>query len=273
MTVKRGDGKSAWSKDDSPYQYIKESKVKEALDYIFGRLKDKRPVTETVGEVTYAVRADGTLGEPVRELAPQWTKPTLELHSLSGLVAALLKGFDGLEPEKVLVHVVDPWAVKVSSAEADRYGRRHLWALALYKQDVSFAFGNYYKPDDFLIAFRSSFLYNDDAVKVQQVCSTVGSGEAVLVADDGVSQEITVKSGTVTRSAINLPADGIPLVPWRTFRDAAPVMSKFLLRMKGAKEGLPTIALHEIDAQWKRETVNSVAHYLTDALPGFTIIS
>ena len=95
----------------------------------------------------------------------------------------------------------------------------------------------------------------------------------MLVADDGISQEVTIKSGTVTRSSIHLPADGIPLVPWRTFRDATPVTSKFLLRMKGVKDSLPTIALFEIDAQWKRETVNSVAKWLTTELPGFTVIA
>jgi hypothetical protein len=249
------------------------SKVKEALQYILGRLKDQRPVTHKVGNTDYAVGSDGTLGDPVRDLAPQWTKPAVEVSSLSGLAAALKGGIDEIKPAEVFVHVSDPWTVRVASLAADDYGKRHVWVVAKHVNDSGFAFDNYYKPEDFIIKFRASFLYNDEAAKVQLLCSSLGSGSEVLVADDGISQEITVKSGTVTRSSQHLPADGISLVPWRTFRDANPVMSKFLLRMKGVKDSLPLIALFEIDAQWKRETVNSVAKYLTESLPGFTIIA
>jgi len=248
------------------------SKVKEALQYIFGRLKDKHPVTHKVEGVEYSVNADGTLGNPIRELAPL-AKPTLEVSSLSGLALALKGGLDSVKTDEVFIHVSDPWTVRVVSLAGDEFGRRRAWAVAKYVNDSAFLFDNYYKPEDFIIKFRASFLYNDEAVNVHRVCSTVGSGEAVLVADDGISQEVTIKSGTVTRSSIHLPADGIPLVPWRTFRDATPVTSKFLLRMKGVKDSLPTIALFEIDAQWKRETVNSVAKWLTTELPGFTVIA
>lgn len=247
--------------------------VKEILQYLFGRLKDQRPVVEKVGEVNYAIRADGTLGEPIRGLSPQWTKPAVLLSSLSGLVATLAAGIDGVKPEEVFLHVVDPWTVKVLSILADDFGERHLWAAAKYVPDSAFTFNTYYSPEDFIIKFRSSFLYNDEAVKVQQVCSTVGAGEAVLVADDGISQEVTIKSGTVTRSSVSLPADGIALTPWRTFRDANPVTSKFLLRMKGVKDALPTIALFEIDAQWKRETVNSVADWLSEQMPTYKVVA
>lgn len=249
------------------------SKVKEVLQYLFGRLKDKHPVTHKVGDVEYAVEADGTLGDPVRELAPQWTTPTVEVSSLSGLAAIVKAGADDLEPKNVFVHVVDPWTVRVASLSGDDFGKRHVWAVAKYVYDSAFLFDHYYNPEDFIIKFRSSFLFNDEAVKVQALSSTLTSGTEVTVADDGISQAITIKSGTVTRSAQTLPAEGISLIPWRTFRDANPVMSKFLLRMKGVKDALPQIALFEIDAQWKRETVNSVAKYLTEALPEFTVIA
>ena len=95
----------------------------------------------------------------------------------------------------------------------------------------------------------------------------------MLVADDGVSQEITLKSGTVTRAGITLPADGVRLIPWRTFREAKPVESKFLLRMKGVKDDLPQIALFEIDAKWRLDTVDAIADYLKAELPTATIIT
>jgi hypothetical protein len=99
------------------------------------------------------------------------------------------------------------------------------------------------------------------------------SGNAVAINDDGISQEVVVKSGTLTKAGIVLPSDGVPLIPWRTFRDANPVISRFLLRMKGVKDGLPLIAIFEIDAKWKLDTVSSIRSYLAGQLPDATIIA
>lgn len=242
--------------------------------YIFGRFKERRPVTVKVGEQDYAVQSDGTLGKAVRELEPQWDNPTLEVSTLSGLVSAVQAGLDGLDTKAVALRVADHLTAEVVSIAADKFGRRHVYVRARHQQETKFVFDKYYTtPEEFIIAFRSSFYFNDEATKVQQLCSTVGAGDAVLVTDDGISQEVQVKSGTVTRTTVALPADGVPLIPWRTFRDANPVESKFLLRMKGVKDALPHIALFEIDAKWRVDTMQSIANYLAAQLPGMAIIA
>lgn len=247
--------------------------MKEVLDYLFGRLKAERPVTHKVDKQEYAVKADGTLGEPVRELAPQWRKPTLLVSRLEGLADAYRERIDGLEHGKVAFHIVDYLTVQIVSVEADQFGHRQVWAQAKHKPEAGFVFGKYYDPEPFLLAFRSSFYFNEDAVKVQQLCSSVGAGDAVLVNDDGISQEVQIKSGTVTRNKVELPADGVPLIPWRTFRCVSPVVSKFLLRMKAVKEGLPQIALHEIDAKWELDTIASLRHWISEHAEGAIIIA
>lgn len=252
------------------------SKVVSALEYLFGRMKAERPVTVTVGEQAYAVKSDGTIGEPIRELLPiaPPANPTLEVSTLSGLVAAVKSKLDGLDPQAVALRVVDVHAVEVVSLESDKYARRHVWVRAKHAAETKFEFDKYYSsPESFLIAFRSSFHFNDEAVKVAKLCSVVSSGDSVAVTDDGISQAIQVNAGTVTRSTVDLPADGIPLIPWRTFREANPVESKFLLRMKGVKESLPHIALFEIDAKWRVETVQAIATYLRRELPELAIIA
>lgn len=237
--------------------------MKEVLEYLFGRLKAERRTVEFVEGQPYALRPDGTLGAPVRELAPQWSSPTLEVSTLTGLSDLVRERLDDYDARCAL-HVVDHLTVHLVSLLADSYGHRHIYARARHTPDAPFRFGEWYAPEDFLIAFRASFLFTEDAVKVQKVCSTVGAGDAVLVADDGLSQEITVKSGTVTRGSVALPADGIPLVPWRTFPEAVPVESRFLLRMKARKDALPAVALFEIDARWKMQTMQSVAKWLRE---------
>jgi hypothetical protein len=252
------------------------SGVKDVLEYLFGRLKAERPVSVHVDNQAYAVRSDGTIGDPIRELRPIPTieNPKGEVKTLSGLVSAVNAGIDGVDPAKVAFRVADIYTVEVVSLVADEFGRRHVWARAKHQPETSFTFNKYYdSPESFIIAFRAAFYFNDEATKVQQLCSTVGAGDAVLVVDDGVSQEVTVKAGTVTRSTVQLPADGVALIPWRTFRDASPVESKFLLRMKAVKDALPHIALFEIDAKWQVDTMQSIANYIAKQLPAANIIA
>jgi len=244
----------------------------EFLQYLFGRLKNERPVTKEVNGQAYAVCVDGTLGDPVRELAPQWTAPTLQLNSLSGLVDACNAGLDGFSHEEAALHIVDPFTVNLVAIKADEFGQRHIWASARYAHETKFEFDHFYIPEKFRILFQASFYLNEDAVKVLRVASTVSCETSIGIADDGVSQAITVKDGAVQRTAVELPSDGIPLVPWRTWREVNPVTSKFLLRMKSVKDDLPQIALFEIDAKWQVDTIESIRAYLLKQLPQAIII-
>jgi len=244
--------------------------MQEFLQYLFGRLKDVKPVTTKVGDQDYA---DGTLGDPIRALKPQFDAPTFNIATLSGLIALVNAKVDAF-PAEVGLHIVTHRQVDLVSLKADEFGRRHVYASATHRAETPFVFDKYYtSPEEFLIAFRASFFFEENAVKVQQLCSMIGSGEAVAVTDDGLSQEVVVKSGTVTKAAVPLPADGVPLIPWRTFREVSPVQSRFLLRMKGVKDGLPQIALFEIDAKWQLDTRGAIASWLSTNVPGITVIS
>jgi hypothetical protein len=242
------------------------------LQYLLGRLKDVRPVTHDVKGQAYAVRENGTLGDAVRDLAPQFIKPTLTLNTLSGLVAAYKAGLDDLPARDVAFSILSPVAVALESIKADDFGHRHIFGAAQHKEDSGFQFNRFYPPEEFLIAFRAGFLFNEMATKVQQLCSSLTAESSVEVADDGMSQMVTVKQGAVTRSAVQLPPE-IPLIPWRTFREVNPVESKFLLRMKAVKDSLPHIALFEIDGKWKLDTVQSIHDYITENLPEATVIA
>lgn len=241
--------------------------MRDFLEYLFDRLKDKTPVTVEVDGQAYAVNYDGTLGEPVRELAPQFIKPTFKVQTLSALALAVAAGIDSFGNE-VALHVVDYRTVQLVSTRADAYGHRHVFIEAKHEDECSFQFNVFMPAEKFLIDMKTSFFTNDDAVKVQRVVSSLESGQNVTTADDGLSQRLELKGGTISKAEVVLPADGVPLIPWRTFRDAAPVESKFLLRLKGQKDGVPHAALFEIDAKWKLDTVNSVAGWLRSNVSG-----
>jgi hypothetical protein len=246
--------------------------IAEALEFLAKIQTPKNPVTVELHGKPYAVKADGTVGEAVKPVDLRFPRPVLQVNTLSGLVGAY-RAKVGELGQRVAFHVESYLSVRLLDLDADEYGKRLTYAVATHTPDTAFTFNKYMEPEQFLIAFRSSFYFNDEAVKVQQLCSTVVSGNTVAVADDGVSQEITVASGTVTKTAVVLPASGVPLIPWRTFRDANPVVSNFLLRMKGVKDALPQIALFEIDAKWQLDTMGSIRSYLAGELPDATIIA
>lgn len=233
----------------------------------------KNPVFVTVGEHDYAVKADGTLGEPIRKvLLPQFTKPTLKVATLTALAAACIAKVDGFG-EDVALHVTDFLTVQLVSTKADEYGRRHVYIEAKHQVETPFKFNTYLAAEDFQIALRTSFLLNDEAVKVLTVASNLESGQQISVGDDGLSQKIEVKIGTVSKTSVTLPSDGIPLIPWRTFRDADPVESKFLLRLQQVKDDLPKVALFEIDQKWKLDTIQSIANWIKTNIPLLKVIA
>jgi hypothetical protein len=246
--------------------------IAEALEFLAGIQTPKNPVTVEVKDQAFAVKADGTIGDAVRPADLTWPKPALALSSLSGLVSAY-KAKVGKLGSRVALHVVNYLQVDLVDLDENEVGKRLTYATAKHVPDTSFKFGEFMDPEPFLLKFRAGFYFNDEAVKVQQLCSTIGSASGVAIADDGISQEVTVKSGTLTKAGVLLPADGVPLIPWRTFRDASPVESRFLLRMRGVKDGLPQIALFEIDGRWQIDTVNSIRSYLAGELTDAIIIA
>ena len=246
--------------------------IKEALDFLAGIQTPKNPITVEVGGQQFAVTEDGTLGNAVHPADLTWPKPTLVLSTLSGLVSAYNAKVGNLGA-RVALQVVNYLQVDLVDLDENEVGKRLVYASAKHVPDTGFKFGEFMDPEPFLLKFRTGFYYNEEAVKVQQLCSTIASASGVAVADDGVSQEVTVKSGTLTKAGVTLPADGVPLIPWRTFRDASPVESRFLLRMRGVKDGLPQIALFEIDGRWQADTVGSIRNYLAGELSDATIIA
>jgi hypothetical protein len=246
--------------------------IKEALEYLTKLQTPLHPVTVEVEKQPYAVRADGTIGEPICKIDSRFIPTPLLTTTLSGLVEAYKAKYDKLG-DRVAFQIASPFEVTLCDLDSDDYGKQRIYAIAKHVEEKPFKFDAYWESEAFLIVFRQGFLFTEDAAKVAQLCSTLTSSNAVGVADDGISQEVTTKAGTVTKTSVVLPADGVPLVPWRTFRDANPVQSKFLLRMKGVKDAVPHIALFEIDAMWKLDTIASIRKYLNDSLPEAIVIA
>lgn len=241
------------------------------LDW-FKSLKDKpQPVTVEVKGVDFAVKTDGTLGDPVRPVIPvaPVETPVLNLTTLSGLVAAFKANVDGfaeLGASAVQVESFD--SVALVSLQADEWGRRHVWARAKSTEVNPFKFGEYLDPELFLITAQAGFMPIDGHyTNMLRLCSSLKAGSSVQVADDGYSQSVVIQEGGVSHGEVQLPPR-VSLRPYRTFREVDPVESDFLLRFKAQKDALPAVALIPVDAgRWKTDTAFTVAAWLKKNLP------
>lgn len=211
------------------------------------------------------------LGEVIQPPRPA----ALEVSTLTGFVDAIRAGVAGSLDRRV-IHVEDYLKVTAKNAYPDIHGFRDTVLRATHKPLGVFNFGDYYSdPEKFIIALQAGFYMNDDAVYVQRVASGLAAVHgAVGTQDDGFSQQITVKRGEVRTSEVQVKPR-IKLIPRRTFDEAAPVESEFLLRLKQAADGMPSIAIFSVDGtKWQGECMQSIKDWLGKNLPaGVSIIA
>jgi len=198
-------------------------------------------------------------------------KPTLQLATLSGFVDAYNSSID--EFKDAAIHVIDHSTVALISLKADDQGRRHEWLRTTNREVNPFPFGKYQDPESFIINLQSGFLPEEDIITLQRLASSLSTENSIGTQDDGISQTVTVKQGSVTKVMVELPRR-IKLRAYRTFREVDPVASEFLVRMQGDPGKLPTVALIEIDAnKWKHDTVLMISNWLRKRLEKAIIIA
>ncbi len=245
--------------------------IEKMQDYLLGLLKPKHPIVHAVDGHNYAVRADGTLGELVRKPAPI-AKPTLDVSTLTGFVDAYRVRIDEF-PAEHAIHVVDHRTVELKSMHGDEFGRRHVWLSATCAEVSLFPFGEFITPEKFIMGLHDGFLCTEDILKLQRLASSLSADNSVATSDDGLSQKVTVNLGAVSKQSIDLPTR-IPLAPYRTFREVDPCFNEFMVRLRGAKDSVPAIALIEVSGgKWKSDTVLQVAQWLRRELKDVPVIA
>jgi hypothetical protein len=248
--------------------------LKDLFEQLTKLFAKEKPITHVVDDDAYAIKPDGTLGDYVRKPLPTpfLEAPVLPLLTLTGFVAAYKANVDQF-PAEVAIQVESPTVVKLVALRADEFARRHVWLRAEAMKENPFAFGDYMEPEQFLIALQKGFKPTGNVTAIAAMCSTLTTGNSVGVADDGISQTVTLQEGAIQRGRTTVP-NRLPLAPYRTFREIDPIESDFMLRMKAVKDGLPRIALLEVDGgKWKLDTVLAIGAWLAEQLPEATVIA
>jgi hypothetical protein len=223
--------------------------TKEALQF---QMEQFSPKTMEIGGAIYTTKPLHRVELPM---------PTeLKVKSLKAIVDFVEADID--VDEDIYIHIVDPKNVAVyAGLNADRNRSCLVHAQA---GPTRMRFDSFMDAESFVIALQAQFAdgENTDKAKLLSYVGTLKEVHESTMADDGVSQMATVKTGIATVGEKAAP-NPVMLAPYRTFIEVEQPASKFVLRLK---EG-GGVALFEADGgAWERVAVENIRAYLETAL-------
>lgn len=232
--------------------------LKELLEYI---QDGSNAQTIVIGGRTYTTQKV----HAVFESAPA----TLTLSTLTGLVDYCHANVDSCDLAKLIVHVEDEANVKLLSALHGDFAQRDC-LLHVKASLLKMPFNSFVGSEEFNIAMQSLFVDTQDRAAVLKIVGNIRQGVVQDTADDGVSQEVTIKAGIARVENATVP-NPVTLKPFRTFAEVDQPASQFVFRMKTG----PECMLVEADGgAWRNVARQNIKEYLAKALPeGMTIIA
>jgi hypothetical protein len=230
--------------------------IKEAIEKV---LSLAVPVNVEVGGRQYST----VKLEPCKAPLP----PKVVFHSLSGLRDYLLtfRTRDAAFSNRDFhVSVDSPTCVSVISTCEGVFNERVVLAQTSTTHD-EFPFGRYLDQEEFVIALQTQFVQDDMLRAVLGVAGNLSAASDVNVADDGLTQKVTIQLGVVQKSTVAV-TNPVTLKPYRTFLEVDQAPCQLVLRFrKGGKDGgAPQCALFEADGGlWKIKAMENCAAWLS----------
>jgi len=212
--------------------------------------------------------SSGTL-QPVFKPRPNH----IGVNTLEGFADYIEANIDGLRKEDLIIHILDFNRVDLFSKLTGDFPARDTYIVA-GSAPLKFNFGNYYDIESFNISMQSQFIQDSETALILQIVGNVKEEAVRNFSDDGVTQEVTVKQGVSRVAAVPVP-NPVTLRPFRTFFEVEQPASKFVFRMRSAKDGQPpACALFEADGgKWKQEAIENIARWLRIKITDISIIS
>lgn len=199
----------------------------------------------------------------------QWAPDPVEATTLRAVVDYLRDNKDGIDLERVTVHVVDPTHVRILGpleGEDLRFRRQcYLEAVAALPK---IALGTYLESEYFGIMLRTGFVATEVVSDLLILLASIRDSDVRETVDDGLAQEVKTARGVAIVERTRVPSP-VVLAPFRTFHEVEQPASEFVLRLRsgrgaGAGEvGAPTVALFDADGgAWRNAAMRSVADWL-----------
>lgn len=236
----------------------------------------KELAREAAGEAT-VVEIDG---RPYSTVSLQAQKPpqpdALDVHTLTGLVDFIAANRDELSLGECVLHVLDEQTVELRGPLEEGFQQRPTYARATCRDRLAaarFSFGSFQPTEQVVIALQALFADREDRADVLALVGNVTDEALRTQADDGVTQEVTARSGVsvIEEREVENP---YTLAPFRTFTEVDQPASPFVLRLQKSERKGITAALFESDGgAWKDEAIQRIADYLGKELSEPAIIA
>ena len=223
----------------------------EALEYLVGLGEKKDPIVKL---------EQGTFTKESLSRVKEARAAVLTVSTLTGLVDYIKSDLDKL-PEKLLIQVISPRKVALySPLNADREREQYISAEAILPDNV--VYDRFIGAEQFNIMLQSAFVDVGTKSALLKYTGLIQDEAVKTTGDDGVSQQVTVKTGVASVGQAIVP-NPVELAPYRTFPEVEQPISKFIFRMQ---EG-PRAALYEADGgAWRNKAILSIKEYLQEEL-------
>lgn len=186
------------------------------------------------------------------------------LHTLTGMIKIVESELTDFA-NQLIVHAAEHNEVIITTRiNSDR--EREI-PYIVTAQTPNIIFNRFLPLEEMVIQLRSKFVRTEALDKIIELLGNIKEEDAVQIADDGITQVATVKSGvTLVKNQLVNPIVG--LSPYRTFAEVEQPESAFLLRLKKGGEA----ALFEADgAAWKIQARKNIAEFLKNEFDALKI--
>ena len=204
---------------------------------------------------------------------PVYRPAELKLHSLDAVVEVVKHELDSTSvigengyayrPDlHFYISVPSPTCVEVFTAPCRDL---HLARIKLCYADATDVPGfrdTTYSYEEAMVALRSRFQPSEDQAYVLDLMSHLVSGQEITTADDGISQQVKVKTG-IQMFGVTATKPIVRLRPYRTFQEVEQPASDFLIRLDDNRN----LTIREADGgMWRLKARETVAAWLTEQL-------
>ncbi len=171
------------------------------------------------------------------------------------------------------LNVQSPGLVKLLTGYDYAYKKRDTIVMACFESKFSDVVNVYKDQEMFLLDLNSYFVMTEQLEQLIRIVSNVKSEEIRIDDDDGISQQVTSRSGIARVENVKLP-NPISLKPFRTFAEIEQPDDYFVFRARKARDGEPPcFGLFENGSGlWRIKAIESIKMYFWDKLPEMTVI-
>lgn len=234
--------------------------IKEALQYIveLGSVA----ISEINGS-QYATRQ-------LHRIPNELTASPLSVHTLRAIADYIMNGTDECSESessiarRFVIHVSDYDRVYLYRELNHDKARECLIEAEL--STPTFPFGRWMDVETFIINMQTYFVQDENRDMLIRLIGTVTADQGVTLADDGMTQKVTARSGISLVQEVKVP-NPVELAPFRTFTEVKQPVSPFVFRVRRDGDAIMA-ALFAADADaWKNEAIRGIREYFDTELP------